>query len=94
MDRYAVGSKEIVRTINGKPTIVGDSPFLNDRSVVDLMEIRCTLEDEKVRIDDLQFLIGEDRSVVIADPLAVRPGVKPSPVDLRTIDRLIEVAGG
>jgi hypothetical protein len=48
--------------------------------------------EKKVKIDDLQFLIGKDGRVVIADPLSVNVGVKPSPTNLRTIDKLIEAA--
>jgi hypothetical protein len=78
--------------VNGKPTIVGDSPLLNATSAADLRAIRQTLVNGKTKIDDLQFLIGPDGHVVIADPLGVFPGQSPSRTILQTIDRLIELA--
>jgi Pretoxin HINT domain len=91
-DRYALGSKDLVKTVNGRPTIVGDSPLLNAASAADLKAIRQTLVSGKTKIDDLQFLIGKDGHVVIADPLGVFPGQAPSRANLQTIDRLIELA--
>ncbi len=92
MDQFAQGSKDIVALQNGKVRIVGDSPLLNNQSVTDLQNIRQTMVDQNVKIDDLQFLIGKDGRVVVADPLKVFTGVKPSPNNLRTIDLLIQQA--
>jgi hypothetical protein len=72
MERFAQGSKEIVRTINGRIKIVGNSKFLNAKSVEDLKQIRKIMIDKKMRIEDLQFLIGRDGRVVISDPLGFR----------------------
>jgi filamentous hemagglutinin len=94
MDRFAQGSKTIVRNNPRKPGILegADTSLLNERSISDLKSIRATLIEKQVKIDDLQFLIGNNGKVVIADPLKVTTGVKPSPVNLRTIDKLIEAA--
>jgi hypothetical protein len=92
MDRFAQGSKDIVRTIDGKVTVVGNSTLLNDQSIADLQEIRQVMVDKGVKIDDLQFLIRKDGGAVIADPLKVFTGVRPSPVNLKTIDLLIQQA--
>ncbi len=46
---------------------------------------------EKIKIDDLQFLIDKDGSMVIADPLHIHPD-KPSNKNIRMIDLLIEKA--
>jgi hypothetical protein len=91
-ERFAEGSKSTVKTVDGKVRVVGDSPLLNQRSIDDLNAIRKTLVNDKIKVDDLQFLIGQDGRVVIADPLAVTTGVKPSRNNLRTIDLLIESA--
>jgi filamentous hemagglutinin len=89
-DRFAQGSKDIVRLQDGKIRIVGDSPLLNQRSVSDLQGIRQTMVDSKIKVDDLQFLIGRDGRVVVADPLRVQVGVAPSKNNLRMIDLLIQ----
>ncbi|MEM9135025.1 MAG: hypothetical protein AAGE88_21960, partial [Actinomycetota bacterium] len=91
-DRYALGSKDVVRTVEKRPRIVGDTDLLNQRSIQDLRRIREMLIDQRIKIDDLQFLIGEDGSIVIADPLAVATDRPPSLNNLRTIDRLIDAA--
>jgi len=92
MDRYELGSKDVVRTINGKPKIVGDSSLLNQRSIDDLTNIRQILVNKNVSVDDLQFLVGKNGRVVIADPIAVRTDTAPSRNNLQTIDRLIDAA--
>jgi filamentous hemagglutinin len=92
--RFVQGSKEVVRTIKGKVSVVGRSPYLNARSAADLRAIRQTLIDKQVSVKDLQFLIAEDGKVVIADPLGVVEGAAPSRTNLATIDKLIQVAEG
>lgn len=92
MDKFAQGSKDIVRLVDGKVRIVGDSPLLNQRSVSDLQSIRNQLVDKNIQINDLQFLIGSEGRVVVADPLAVNFNVSPSKNNLRMIDLLIQAA--
>ena len=92
MDRYEVGTKSIVRTIDKKVVQVGESPYLNERSASDLREIRRLMVENKVRIHDLQFLIGKDGRVVVSDPAKVIFGSGPSPINRDTIDLLIELA--
>ncbi|MCZ2343949.1 MAG: hypothetical protein LC104_19445 [Bacteroidales bacterium] len=94
MDRYVLGSKSVVKTVNGKPTIVGASSILNQQSVLDLESIKRTMIDKKIKIDDLQFLIAADGHVVVADPLKVFTGQAPSKVNLKMIDLLIQAAKG
>lgn len=91
-DKFAEGSKDIVRLEKGKVRIVGDSPLLNQQSIDDLTVIRNTMVNKKIKINDLQFLIGKDGHVVIADPLDVLVGEAPSKSNLRMIDLLIESA--
>jgi hypothetical protein len=89
---YAQGSKTVVRTRDGKPKIVGESKLLNERSIADLERIRDALQGTPVWINDLQFLIGEDGAIVIADVLDFAIGKTPSRANLSTIARLIEAA--
>ncbi|BFH64640.1 hypothetical protein [Paenibacillus azoreducens] len=93
-DRFAQGSKDIVKLHDGKVQIVGESSLLNQRSIEDLTAIRKIMVEKKIKINDLQFLIGKDGRVVVADPLNVEVGkkVKPSKNNLRMIDLLIESA--
>ncbi|HIC88732.1 MAG TPA: hypothetical protein EYP04_04955 [Anaerolineae bacterium] len=93
MERFAQGWKNIVRTTNGKVTVVGSSSFLNARSVDDLKRIRKLMHDKRIWVDDLQFLIASDGRVVIADPKGLTIGEKgPSRVNIETINKLLEVA--
>lgn len=92
MKQYAQGSKEIVRLEKGRVRTVGQSQLLNARSIEDLRKIRSIMESKPVKIDDLQFLIGKDGSIVIADPLKVTVGESPSKNNLRMINLLIEAA--
>jgi hypothetical protein len=92
MKRYVQGSKTIARTIKGRAKLVGQSDLLNARSIRDLERIRDALKATPVWINDLQFLIGEDGAVVVADVLDFKIGQEPSKVNLSTIDRLIEAA--
>ncbi|HTM19040.1 MAG TPA: hypothetical protein VL172_00975 [Kofleriaceae bacterium] len=96
MKGYAQGSKSVVKTVRvkgrGKVSIVGESEYLNERSISDLEGIRDLMEQTPVKIDDLQFLIGEDGEIVIADPVDVKVGEKPSDNNRNTIKKLIEAA--
>jgi RHS repeat-associated protein len=98
MQKYAQGSKEIVRTIGNAPTILpnlnSQKVYLNQKSIQDLKTIKQMMIDKNIRIHDLQFLIDYDGRIVIADPVDVITGMAPSPNNLKTINRLIEAAGG
>lgn len=43
-----------------------------------------------IAINDLQFLLTKDGHVVVADPLKVFTGIKPSPNNIRMFDLLIK----
>jgi len=90
--RFAEGSKTVVKLDKGKIKIVGNSTLLNQKSVEDLQRIRAMLVEKNLKVDDLQFLIAKDGSVVIADPLEVHLDTEPSKNNLRMIDLLIQVA--
>jgi hypothetical protein len=92
MKRYAQGSKTVVRTIKGRVKVVGSSSFFNERSVKDLERIRDSMEKIPLWIDDLQFLIGEDGSIVVADVIGAIPGREPSRNNRKIIERLIDLA--
>ena len=96
MDRYALDSKKIVDRRGLEPYIKGDSPYLNERSVADLQRIR-ELNDKGPVILDLQFLIGKDGHVVVADPKAIMSEANPAIGQVRrynakVIDLLIQQA--
>lgn len=91
-ERFKLGSKEVVRTKDGIVTLVGHSPYLNEISIQDLEKIRDILMSQNIRVKDLQFLIGKDGRVVIADPLEVFMKTPPTNTNLATIDLLIEEA--
>ena len=86
--RFAEDSKDILDA--------GLSTALNSRSITDLQQIRKTLGEQDISVEDLQFLVSKDGRVVIADPLAVqRPlVVSQRQRNIATIDRLIEIAKG
>lgn len=88
----AIGSKEIVKTIKGDVITVGTSPYLNEKSIADLTAIRKTLVEDKIWVNDLQFLIKTDGSVVIADPAGAILKKAPSTQNKDTINALINVA--
>ena len=94
MDRYAQGSKDIVKKQgdNILPVAGADISLLNERSIQDLKRIQRMMADKKIKIDDLQFLIGKDGSIVIADPLEVHTNTSPSRNNARMIRLLIEQA--
>jgi hypothetical protein len=92
MKKYAQGSKDVVRLSGKKAKLVGKSEFLNQRSIDDLTKIRDKMRTSKIKIEDLQFLINKDGTVVISDPLNVSLGEAPSPNNIRMIDLLIESA--
>lgn len=93
-DKFAQGAKDVVKLESGKVQIVGESPLLNQRSIDDLTAIRKTLVEKQIKVNDLQFLIGKDGREVIADPLDVVTGAKPSKKNLKMIDLLIKSAKG
>lgn len=96
MDKYAKGSKEIVviDSKKGKAVLVNnaDTSLLNSKSISDLQAIKQKMERDKIKIDDLQFLIGKDGSVVISDPLVIHTNTKPSTKNIGMINLLIEEA--
>lgn len=96
MYAYAEGSKSTVTNDKqrfNEPVRVGNSANLNATSIEDLNEIMVKFQRKKVRIDDIQFLIGSDGSVVVADPLSLEMGTHPPTTNMiRMIHRLVETA--
>ena len=86
VDRYVASSKDMLdRTGN---TVV-DASRLNENSLLSLQRIKLAMQMRKIDIRDLQFLMKEDGSFVISDPVAVHMGSEPSSEALETIDKLI-----
>jgi hypothetical protein len=96
MKKYAQGSEDICKTINGKvvPVETGTSPYFNQKSILDLKTIKNKLKTQQLSADDLQFLIDFDGSIYIADSAKVSINTTPSKVNIDTIDFLIKAAGG
>ena len=96
MDKYAQDSKSIAAYDGNKGKVMlkpeADTSLLNQNSIDDLTNIMQTMKDGKISINDLQFLIAEDGHMVIADPLNIIPGQKPSNNNIRMINILIEEA--
>nr|WP_275943099.1 DUF4157 domain-containing protein [Pseudenhygromyxa sp. WMMC2535] len=93
-DRFAAGSKDVVKVVGQKPKVVGSSSLLNSKSATELRKILKKMQEIPVKIDDLQFLIARDGRIVIADPLRVAIGSKPNRKNMRMIQLLIDVAEG
>jgi len=92
MERMVLGSKNVVNSKKGKVEIVGESELLNARSIKDLNLIKKRMQKAQIRVHDLQFLIGADGRVVVADPVDVLMDENPSATNLQTIDQLILAA--
>ncbi len=90
--KYAQGSKSVVRAERGRVRRVGSSEHFNEISIGDLTIIKKLMRDVNIKIDDLQFLIGADGHVVVADPLAVHYDTQTSVSNQRMIDLLIDAA--
>ncbi len=81
MKKYVSGSKHI------------ETPgVLNQKSIEDLKLIQQLLREKDISVDDLQFLIDTDGSVVIADPGAISTYATFSYSNEHTISNLIKVA--
>jgi len=96
MDECIQDSKSIaaLNKSTGKVSLKpnADTSLLNQNSINDLQNIKQTMVNGKIKIDDLQFLIKEDGHIVIADPLKVTVGEIPSKNNIRMIDILVEAA--
>lgn len=84
VDRYVGSSKDMV-----KGDTVMDASRLNENSLLSLQRIKLAMQMRKIDIRDLQFLMKQDGSFVISDPVAVYRGVEPSSEALKTLDNLI-----
>ncbi|CAN7488688.1 hypothetical protein LJR066_003162 [Acidovorax sp. LjRoot66] len=89
-DRFEAGTKDAVKVIRGRVTVVGDLGVLNGKSIADLMLIKEKLLNAEIKIKDLQFLVNRDGGVVISDPMGVEKGYKKE--NMKMIDLLIEMA--
>jgi len=104
MVRYAEHSKDFVAKNIGKedPAPEGYRKFgekaikisatLSGKSIKGLLEAEKTMVEKQIRIKDLQFLIHQDGSVVVADPGNVIEGHGPSVGEIGVIDNLIATA--
>ncbi|XBX03645.1 hypothetical protein QMP26_24250 [Enterocloster clostridioformis] len=96
MDTCSQDSKSIAAFNKSKNKVTlkpnADTSLLNQNSIDDLTLIKNKITSDKIKIDDLQFLIKQDGHIVIADPLKVIVGESPSKNNIKMIDILIEQA--
>ncbi|WP_343717765.1 DUF4781 domain-containing protein [Inquilinus sp.] len=86
VDRYAANSKDMLDRDTGA---VADTSRLNENSLLSLQRIKLAMQTRRIDIRDLQFLVKEDGSFVVADPVAVHRGAEPSSEALETLDKFI-----
>jgi hypothetical protein len=86
VDRYVANSKDMLDRSTGA---VADTSRLNENSLLSLQRIKLAMQMRKIDIRDLQFLVKEDGSFVVADPVAVHLGAEPSSEALETLDKFI-----
>lgn len=84
-DRYVANSRG---RLDHEGNIV-DTVDLNENSVASLRRIRDTMLEKKIAVEDLQFLVKEDGSFVVADPREIHPGFAPSWEQVAELDRFI-----
>lgn len=89
VDRYVASSKDMLDPTGN--TVV-DASRLNENSLLSLQRIKLAMQMRKIDIRDIQFLMKEDGSFVVSDPVAVHMGSEPSPEALGMIDKLIDAA--
>ncbi|UTV41925.1 DUF4781 domain-containing protein (plasmid) [Ensifer adhaerens] len=89
VDRYIAGSKDM---LDRTGDVVVDSSRMNENSLLSLLQIKLTMQMRRIDVRDLQFLMKDDGSFVIADPLAVHRAVEPSQEALGILDKLIDAA--
>ena len=87
--RYAAGATGLRGPGN---TEIASGGLLNQKSLSDLIRIREAFVNEGIHVEDPQFLIDFDGSVVVADPRTVELGTTPSQYSLTVLDNLIAAA--
>lgn len=94
MKKYAQGSDDIAVYNYGAVEIRGTSDLLNQNSITSLEHIKTKLMANNVEVEDLEFLIANDGSFVIADPLGIttNAAVTANSKNIVLIDALIEQA--
>ncbi|MGK9166081.1 DUF4781 domain-containing protein [Inquilinus limosus] len=90
VDRYVANSKDMLDRPGGDEVV--DTSRLNENSLASLQRIKATMLAQKIDIKDLQFLMKEDGSFVVADPQEVYFGYEPSRKRTAVLDRFIDAA--
>ncbi|MCC6747228.1 MAG: hypothetical protein IT371_06175 [Deltaproteobacteria bacterium] len=79
--RYAVGSKDpLERRL----------AFFNERSARDLARLTAALATARIRVVDPQVLIGDDGTLVLADPQELLPNPRRLPQTFYGVSELVE----
>jgi hypothetical protein len=89
-DRYVANSKDMLNRPGGDEVV--DTSRLNRNSLASLRRIKATMLEKKIDIKDLQFLMKEDGSFVVADPQEIYFGYEPSRKRIALIDWFIDAA--
>ncbi|MGK9233713.1 DUF4781 domain-containing protein [Inquilinus limosus] len=90
VDRYVANSKDLLDNPSGGEVV--DTSRLNENSLASLQRIKATMLREEIDIKDIQFLMKEDGSFVIADPQEIYFGYEPLRKRIAVIDRFIAAA--
>jgi len=88
VDRYVANSKDMMNRPGGDEVV--DTSRLNENSLSSLKRIKATMLERKIDIKDLQFLVKEDGSFVVADPQEIYFGYQPSRKRIAVIDWFID----
>jgi hypothetical protein len=92
MEKYTcVSSKDILFDAMLNPNVM--HAYLNEKTYQQLTALRAQLLKDKIDIKDLQFLILEDGTVLINDPLDIKYGTMLNADSLFSLDKLIEING-
>jgi hypothetical protein len=93
-ERFALRSDEVVRMESDGPRVVDPSITLSARTASDLKRIQRMLNDGKIRVSELSFLIAPDGRVALAPTSRVEVGPGPSRIQNDLIEALIRAAEG
>jgi hypothetical protein len=90
---YACDSKSMVRMQKGRVVVQAGSLHFGPESLASLSEIRKRMVQGRIFVNDLQFLVDDDGSFVLADALDTKVRTEgPSKTNMHILDTLIELA--
>jgi hypothetical protein len=87
MKRYAFHDRDFAWQDLDTKLIKKAISVLNDKTLKDLLRIREILEENRMVIDDIQFLFDHDGSLVVTDPLDFTEGIHESEFEERASEQ-------